>query len=127
VLGVSMIVLAGLIHLPKKIILLFSLVIIFGHNLLDGITIKDNVFWSLLHQPGILWNNGAHSINIGYNVIPWIAVMSLGYCFGSLYDASFDTHKRKRILNALGIGCIVLFFILIAVNKRNYILINANR
>jgi uncharacterized membrane protein len=117
VLGVSMIVLAGLIHLPKKIILLFSLVIIFGDNLLDSITIKDNVFWSLLHQPGILWNNGTHSINIGYTVIPWIAVMSLGYCFGSMYDASFDTHKRKRILNALGIGCIVLFFILIAVNK----------
>ena len=30
-----MIVLAALIHLPKKIILAFSCILIFGHNLLD--------------------------------------------------------------------------------------------
>ncbi|PZR08541.1 MAG: hypothetical protein DI539_22650 [Flavobacterium psychrophilum] len=117
VLGLSMIALAGLIHLPKKIILLFSLIIIFGHNLLDGIVIKDNIFWSLLHQRGLLFSDGTHSIGVGYPIIPWIAVMSLGYCFGPLYDGSFDAHKRKRILNALGIGCIVLFFILITINK----------
>ena len=117
VLGVSMIVLAGLIHLPKKIILLFSLLIIFGHDLLDGIDIKDNIFFSLLHQRGTLFSEGTHSIGVVYPIIPWIAVMSLGYCFGSLYDGSFDAHKRKKILNGLGIGCIVLFFILIAINK----------
>ena len=42
--------------------------------------------------------------------------MSLGYCFGSLYDSSFDAQKRKQLLNGLGLGSIVLFFILIAFN-----------
>ncbi len=116
VLGVSMIVLAGLIHLPKNIILLFSMIIIFGHNLLDNIEIKDNILWSLLHQRGLLWSDGTHSILVGYPLIPWIAVMSLGYCFGSLYDNSFDAFKRKRILNGLGLGSILLFFLLIAIN-----------
>lgn len=116
VLGVSMIVLAGLIHLPKKIILLFSIIIIFGHNLLDSIDIKDNILWSLLHQTGLLWSDGTHAILVGYPIIPWIAVMSLGYCFGSLYDNSFDAFKRKRILNGLGLGSILLFFLLITIH-----------
>ncbi len=116
VLGVSMIVLAGLIHLPKNIILLFSIIIIFGHNLLDSIDIKDNILWSLLHQRGLLWSDGTHSILVGYPIIPWIAVMSLGYCFGPLYDNSFDAFKRKRILNGLGLESILLFFLLIAIH-----------
>jgi len=116
VLGVSMIVLAGLIHLPKRIILLFSVVLIFGHNLLDGFDINNNIFWSILHQPGLLFSDGTHSIGVGYPMIPWIAVMSLGYCFGSLYDSTFDILKRKRILNGLGIGSFLLFIILIAIN-----------
>ncbi|QBZ98046.1 DUF1624 domain-containing protein [Flavobacterium sangjuense] len=115
-LGVSMIVLAGLIHLPKKLILAFSLVIIFGHNLLDNIHFEGNVLWSLLHEVQLFeWTEGYY-LRTAYPLIPWIAVMSLGYCFGSLYDSSFDAAKRKKILNGLGIGSLVLFVILIALN-----------
>src|SRR5215216_3523638 len=35
--GVSMIALAALVHLPRHVIAVFSLVMICGHNLLDGI------------------------------------------------------------------------------------------
>jgi uncharacterized membrane protein len=117
VLGVSMIVLSGLIHLPKKIIFIFSILIIFGHNLLDGIDIKDNLFWSILHQPKRYFIDETHFILAGYSLIPWIAVMSLGYCFGTLYDTTFDAQKRKRILNIIGLGSILFFFILIAINQ----------
>lgn len=116
VLGVSMVVLAGLIHLPKRIILLFSIGLIFGHNLLDGLTLQNSVLWSILHDPGLLFSNGTHTIRVGYTIIPWIAVMSLGYCFGSLYENTFDSLKRKRILNGLGIGSLMLFLVLIAIN-----------
>lgn len=115
-LGVSMIVLAGLIHFPKKLILAFSLVIIFGHNLLDNIHFKGNVLWAMLHErKKFEWADGYY-VNLAYSLIPWIAVMSLGYCFGSLYDSSFDAVRRKKILNSLGIGSMGLFFILIAFN-----------
>ena len=117
VLGVSMIVLAGLIHLPKKIILIFSIIIIFGHNLLDSIDIKDNIFWSILHQRNQHFIDETHYISTVYALIPWIAVMSLGYCFGTLYDTTIDAHKRKRILNGLGLGSILLFFFLIVINQ----------
>ena len=116
VLGVSMIVLAGLIHLPKRIILLFSVIIIFGHNLLDGVDIKDNILWSILHQVNRHLIDETHYFSTVYALIPWVAVMSLGYCFGSLYDKTFDAQKRKIILNRVGSGSLVLFFILILFN-----------
>lgn len=116
-LGISMIVLAGLIYLPKKVILAFSIVIIFGHNMLDNIHFEGSYLWSILHEWKQFEFIEGHKVLFAYSLLPWIAVMSLGYCFGSLYDSSFDVKKRKRILNNLGIGSLVLFFILIAINK----------
>lgn len=116
-LGISMIVLTGLIYLPKKIILAISIVIIFGHNLLDNIHFEGSYFWSILHEYKQFEFIEGHKVLFAYSLLPWIALMSLGYCFGSLYDSSFEVKKRKRILNNLGIGSLVLFLILIAINK----------
>jgi uncharacterized membrane protein len=115
-LGVSMIVLAALIHLPKTVILIFSCLLIFGHNLLDGVH-YENIFWQIIHQGGIYQLPGNRLLFIGYPLIPWIATMSLGYCFGSLYDKSFDAARRKKILNTAGFSAIILFIILIVINK----------
>lgn len=117
VLGVSMIVLAGLIHLPNAIILVFSVFLIFGHNLMDGVDVSGNVFLSILHRRGPIVSDGIHTIGVGYPMIPWIAVMSLGYCFGPLYEGTFDTLKRMRILNGIGLGSFLFFFILVAINS----------
>ena len=115
-LGISMIVLAGLIHLPKKVILAFSLVIIFGHNLLDNIHFDGSYLWAMLHERQKFEFAEGLTVIFAYSLLPWIAVMSLGYCFGLLYESSFDAAKRKKILNSLGIGSIGLFIILIAFN-----------
>ena len=53
-LSICMIVLAGLIHLPKKLILVFCIVVIVGHSLFDNFHIHENSLlafsWSLLHD-----------------------------------------------------------------------------
>lgn len=116
-LGISMIVLAGLIHLPRTIILIFSCVIILGHNLLDQIHFDGSFLWAALHEPKFFEWTAGHFIRTAYPLVPWIAVMSLGYCFGSLYNSSFDPDRRKKILNGLGFGSIILFCILIGINK----------
>src|SRR6478672_6691772 len=115
-LGVSMIVLAGLIHLPKKMILVFSLLIIFGHNALDTIHFDGSYLWAMLHEPLKFEYAEGHVVRFAYSLLPWIAVMSLGFCFGSLYDNSLDPEKRKRLLNILGIGSLAFFFILVTLN-----------
>ena len=42
--------------------------------------------------------------------------MSLGYCFGSFYDKSYDAEKRKKIFNIIGILAIITFVILRFIN-----------
>ena len=110
-LGISMIVLAALIHLPKTIILLFSCALIFGHNLLDGIHYEGSMPWAMLHEFAF-FRVSNHLIIVGYPLIPWIAVMSLGYYIGSFYDPAFDPTKRKKIFNTIGISAIILFIAL---------------
>lgn len=109
-LGWSMIVLAAMVHLPKNAILIISLLIIIGHNALDGIHIKGSVLWAILHDGGLFPFNG-YNIYFGYPLIPWIAVMPLGYYFGSYYNPEYDSYKRQTIFNRIGLTSIALFFV----------------
>lgn len=116
-LGVSMIVLAALIHLPKKIILLFSCILIFGHNLLDTVHYEGNVLWAILHEVHIFDISETHKLDVYYPLVPWIAVMSLGYYFGSFYDKSYDSAKRVKVFNLTGFLAIILFVVIRFVNN----------
>ena len=111
-LGISMIVLAALVHFPRKIILLFSLLLILGHNLLDTVHYNGNVFWAILHEFAFFKITDGVEFVVVYPIIPWIAVMALGYYFGAFYDKSFDSEKRKKMFNIIGIAAIVAFLIL---------------
>ena len=115
VLGLSMIVLAGLVWLPRPAILIFSLVVIAGHNLLDGIHFDGSMLWALIHERGA-FQFGVFHIRVGYPLLPWIAVMSLGYWFGALYDPAYDAAKRKQQLSIIGLSAIALFIIIRWVN-----------
>jgi len=79
-LGISMVFLAALIYLPVPVILVISLVMIFGHNLLDSIQVPgdggDAIGWSLIHHQNIFFK-GHFTLFVGYPIIPWIGVMSL--------------------------------------------------
>ena len=107
--GVSMMVLAALVHLPLRTIAVFSIVIICGHNLLDGIEPQSlgawAPLWSLLHVSGPI----PHAF-VAYPLIPWIAVMSLGYCLGALFDT--DPQQRKQWLIYLGAASLTAFVLL---------------
>ncbi|HSN48810.1 MAG TPA: heparan-alpha-glucosaminide N-acetyltransferase domain-containing protein, partial [Flavobacterium sp.] len=111
-LGISMIVLAALIHFPRTVILLFSLLLIFGHNLLDTIHYDGSVLWAILHEFNVFQLTDDVEFVVGYPIIPWIAVMSLGYYFGAFYDNSFDQNKRKKLFNLIGFSAIFIFVIL---------------
>ena len=116
VLGVSMIALAAIIHLPKKIILIFSLVLIFGHNLLDNVHFNNNIVWAIFHEKGVFKTFFGRSIIVLYPIIPWVAVMSLGYYFGIFYEKNYDKSKRIILFNSLGIICLIGFLLLRYIN-----------
>src|SRR5450432_3020173 len=115
VLGLCMVLMAALIYLPQKILFAFGIILVFGHNLLDGVHVPGNTIaafgWSELHEFEAF---SFHNLIIvsAYPVIPWVGVMALGYCFGNLYTSSVDAAKRKRMLLLMGSTGIVLFILL---------------
>lgn len=116
VLGISMILLAGLINLPQKAILIFSCTLIFGHNLLDGIHFDNSILWTFLHERKPFLTTPDHIFRVGYPIIPWVAVMSSGYYFGTFYRKDFDPAKRKKLFNVIGLTAVTAFFILRGIN-----------
>ena len=111
-LGISMMVLAALIHLPRKAILWFSIIVIAGHNLLDTVHFKGNEFWAILHEFQVFPISKDYLFIVAYPIIPWIAVMALGYYFGAFYNADFDAAKRRKLFNLLGFSALALFILL---------------
>ena len=112
VLGVSMMCLAGLLHLPRKWGIGLALLVVFGHNLLDQYQASEFQFpglWNLTHEFGA-FPLGSSMIFVGYPFIPWIFVMLLGYHFGNLYTV-YSSEKRKKYLQQWGLLMIALFIV----------------
>jgi len=116
-LGLSMAVLAALVHLPPRILAPLSLVVIVSHNLLDPIA-PDRFgrfapLWDILHQQAAFPFHGA-LFAVAYPLVPWVAVMSAGFCFGNVL--LWDPVRRRSFLIRLGVGLTVAFIILRAFN-----------
>jgi uncharacterized membrane protein len=114
-LGVGMILLALVIRLPHRVILASAIIILTGHNLLDNVHVEGDgalaILWSFLHEYHG-FKLGDFTLLLGYSILPWTAVMMLGYAFGKLYSAEYPAAKRKRILINSGLGMIVAFFLI---------------
>lgn len=128
VFGVSMIVLAGLIHLPLRAVAWIGIAMIAGHNILDEFRVDGwrgpgtpipgfgAGLWIILHQGGLIFPFGSDGppLIVLYPLIPWIGVMAAGYAFGSVYR--LEPEGRRRWLLRNGIALTIGFIVLRAVN-----------
>ena len=116
--GACMIGMAALIHLPTRWLLVLSIVVIGLHDCLNRLDASQfgsgSWVWNLLHQPGII-RSGSISFLVAYTLLPWIAVMTAGFCFGGVF--MLDVAARQRIMRRIGMAAVVLFFVLRAVNR----------
>ncbi len=122
VFGVSMIVLAGLIHLPTRVITAIGIALIALHNLFDRFGVPPNVsmagtpapdvlqkLWLFLHQPGFMPLTANVKMFIAYPLIPWVGVMAAGYALGAVY--TWEAERRRSFLFKLGFVLTILFII----------------
>jgi uncharacterized membrane protein len=88
-----------------------SILTIALHNLLDPIQAAQlgslAWLWNILHQQGIFMI-GPVTVLVAYPLIPWIAVMAAGFCFGRI--------MQRRWMIRLGIGLTVAFVVIRAIN-----------
>lgn len=112
-LGWSMIVLSALVHLPAQVVTLFGLLMIAGHNLLDGVQLA-NPLWSILHGPGFVFRSPEHVVFAIYPLIPWVGVTAAGYGLGQVYG--WDGERRRAFLLRLGLALTAAFLVLRGVN-----------
>ena len=108
-LGVSMIALAGLIHLPRASVVAIGLLLVFGHNALDNIHYEGSFAWAALHEVGFFPIPGGHVLVTRFPVLPYIGTMALGYSLGPLYASGFPAGRRRRFLAQAGFGAVALF------------------
>jgi uncharacterized membrane protein len=116
-LGASMIALALLVWLPLRVLAVLSVAVIALHNCLDGVSAAQlgpaAWVWNVLHQPGALPFAGT-TVIVGYPLVPWVAVMALGFCCGRLF--LLEPAVRRRYLTLLGAAATLGFVALRAAN-----------
>jgi uncharacterized membrane protein len=112
-LGLCMILLAALVHLPARVLAVVSLVVIATHNLLDPIQ-GAGWLWAILHRQAPFSVAGV-SFLVAYPIVPWVAVMSAGYCLGALF--LWQPQRRQRVLLQLGGALTIAFVVLRAINR----------
>jgi uncharacterized membrane protein len=114
-LGWSMIVLAALIWLPRGLLAGLSIATIALHNLTDSVRPTDlgalAPIWHFLHVPGFAMPG---TLLIAYPLVPWVAVMALGFALAEVYQ--WDAERRRRFLVRIGVAVTLLFIVLRAVN-----------
>jgi uncharacterized membrane protein len=114
-LGWSMVALSALIHVPWRPLLVVSLAVIAGHNLLDGVRPEQfgslAWLWQVLHVgPAPMPLSDQHTAILVYPLVPWIFVMSAGYVFGRVFNLEAD--RRRTFMLQLGFALTLLFVVL---------------
>jgi uncharacterized membrane protein len=112
-LGWSMITLSALVRLPARYVTAFGVVLIAGHNLLDGLRITSPI-WTILHVPGFVINRPGFIVFAAYPLIPWIGVTAVGFGLGQLYG--WEPARRRALLLRLGVALSAAFILLRAIN-----------
>lgn len=110
--GLCMMALAGLIFLPSLLLLPIGIIIVGGHNVLDGFSLGEDspfyVIWAVLYQREVI-NFDFITFRTSYPVLPWIGVILLGFLAGPWFSNNTSPAKRREKMLAFGVIGLFLF------------------
>ncbi len=113
--GICMVLMGIVIRLPFMAILIAGLLIMLGHNIFDYVeSTHHGLWWDLIRNGNFAFHPlpGGSQIGIIYPFLPWLGLMMIGYCCGTIYNPSFNATQRRNILLYTGIGLILFFTLL---------------
>jgi uncharacterized membrane protein len=114
--GVCMILMAALVHLPTIAVGVFGLVVILGQNLVGGVAgALPQWLGQILYFGGVI-NAGENgpAIAVLYSIVPWIGVMAAGYAFGAIVTR--ESEERRRLWLRIGLSATALFIVFAAID-----------
>jgi len=116
VIGASLVLLAGLLWLPRWLLVGLTLLILAGHNLLPNLApvTAANAGWALLHNGPFVLPVLGQPVLVAYSVGPWLGVLLAGYLVGSWFQLPLP--QRNQRLRWAGAGLLLLFVVLRAMN-----------
>ena len=118
VIGACMLGLALLVRLPLPALAALSVATVLLHNTLDPVDASrfgaGAGMWHLVHQPGAFALGGTILV-VGYPLVPWVAVMALGFCVGRVFLR--EPSVRQRFLVLSGLACTVAFGLIRGFNR----------
>ncbi len=123
VIGICMILMAGLVKLPLAAVGTIGLIIIAGHNLMDphmralleGLDQNRlSGLWKIMYvgffAGPIQFGPDGPNLTVLYSIVPWIGVMASGYAFGKIL--TLNPARRKRLCLTIGLSAMGLFLVL---------------
>ena len=127
VIGWSMILLALLVRLPVMVAGGLGLLLICGHNLLDGYIYARldslgeglsaglwKIFYVGFFAGPISFGPDGPNLIVLYALVPWVGVMAAGYALGAI--VTMEPARRDRLCQIIGAAAIALFLVLRAFN-----------
>lgn len=119
--GLSMIFLAFCSGMPRHLLGLFGLVIVFGHNALSFVEFSPGEWgytsWAIFHDRGFLIDTDWLRIKASYPILPWMGVILCGYWMGPLFGKEVSQQKRISTLVYFGLGSFLVLAILRGTNS----------
>ncbi|MFD1874341.1 DUF1624 domain-containing protein [Hymenobacter bucti] len=116
VIGAGMVLLAGLLWLPRWLLVGLTFVILVGHNLVPNFqpVTPANAGWALLHNGPFVLPVLGQPVLVAYSLGPWLGVLLAGYLLGPWFQLPLP--QRARRLRWAGAGLLVCFGALRATN-----------
>ena len=97
-------------------VLISALLLVFGHNLFDGVSFEPNTFahtlWSIAHQKNVLELPLGLKMRTTYPVAPIVGLMALAYCAGVYYKKHQYKAQVMNYAAILGASCLALYTVL---------------
>jgi len=107
--GMSMVLMAALVWLPRPAVLGVGLIIVAGHNLFDAVNAEAlgpwATMWRLFMAPGPIPGGWCQ-----YPALPWLGIMAIGYGIGPLY--LMEANRRNRMMAVAAAAMLGLFLVL---------------
>jgi uncharacterized membrane protein len=112
--GFGFIGLGLLLKLPVRTLGILGLIIIFGHDLFQGVSFPNNaplnMIWTVFMGVNFFQVTPNHALLITYPIIPWLGIMLAGFGFGSILLQAGE--NRKKWVLQIGLGSLSLFILM---------------